>query len=78
MKYKVGGVEKLFIKCELDVMIVTPEMDFRGSKGDLYEGGYFGYFKFGIYLILTLLNSSFSVTVVGKYKKRFLFFLRRF
>lgn len=52
-------------------MIVIPEMDFRGSKNDLYESDYFCYFKLGIYLILTLLNSSFSVTIRGEYKESF-------
>lgn len=59
-------------------MIVIPEMDLRGSKSDLYESGDFGYFRLGIYLIFTLLNSSFPVPIRGEYKERFLFSLGRF
>lgn len=59
-------------------MIVILEMDFRGSKSDLYESGYFVYFKLGVYLILTLLNRSFSVIILGEYKENFVFSLGRF
>lgn len=47
-------------------------MDFRGSKSDFCEIGYFSHLKLGIYFILVLLNSSSSVTILGEYKERFL------